>query len=152
MLPKDQVNRGFKFYRSYGYYITGIQVRGTIGNPHRSKYWYEHHPTWTPHVSYHGSWIYRVRHNSGFRYWIDDYGYTGWIHNRHIFRQDKMVYYNPGNKKTDKQLTQQNKLRQAVLKWQSLSESEKNTYRAMENYKTIHEGFCFFVSEYIKSF
>jgi len=123
-------NYGFKYYRLYGYYIAGVEVRGTIGNPHRTKYWYDAHPTWTPHVSYHGSWTYRVRQG----------------------KQEKMLYYNPGNKKTNKQLAQQDKLRQAVLKWHSLTEQEKQSYRNKENWKTIHEGFCFFVSEYIKKF
>jgi len=142
----------FKFYNTFYNYVVGMQIKGTIGNPHRSKFWYDHHPMWTPHISPYGGWTYRIRHTYGFRYWIEGYGYTPWSQGRHKVIQDKMKYYNPGNKKTDKQLIQQNKLRQAVLKWQSLSEQEKNTYRAMENYKTIHEGFCFFVSEYIKSF
>jgi len=146
------MNKGFNFYRAYGYYLVGVQIRGTIGNPHRAKFWYDHHPTWTPRVPEIGSWTYRIRHNNGYRFYILGYGYSAWIHNRHTTIQDKMKYYNPGNKKSDKQLIQQNKLRNAVLKWQSLTEQEKNTYRAMENYKTIHEGFCFFVSQYIKNF
>jgi len=123
------VNYGFKYYRSFGYYILGAEIRGTISNPYRPKFWYETHQTWTLHISPYGSWTYRVRNG----------------------KQQKYVYKNPGNKGTSAQLNQQNKLRQAVLKWHSLTETEKKEWRDKRTGHKVMSGFNFFVSEYIKS-
>jgi len=123
------INPGYRFYQLYGYYIVGIKVRGTIGNPNKTKYQLLHHPTWHIHIPKNGSITYQLIHNRQIAY---PYRYTL-------------------NKKTPAQVAQQEKLRHGVLAWQALPEATRQHYRNTESRHTIKEGFCYFLSKYIKS-
>ena len=98
----------------------------------------------------------------GFNYYNEFYGYfvadkiRGTIGKKIIYhvqngRQRKWAYYIPFDPKTETQLRLRDILRQAVLLWQNLSESERNFYRENIPPGKSMTGFNFFISNYINT-
>jgi hypothetical protein len=95
-----------------------------------------------------------------FNYSHSYYGYVvatqirGTIGKKYTFQrihniQIKYPYYKPADPKTPAQLNQRNKIRLAVLAWQTLIEEQKNFYRKKEPIRPIMSGYNFFIREYI---
>ena len=64
--------------------------------------------------------------------------------------QIKRRWKKPRNPRSDKQQANRWKIKQAVLAWKALPESEWNYYRGLEPFKKIMSGYNFFVSNYVK--
>ena len=65
-------------------------------------------------------------------------------------KQIKYKYVVPGNPRTYLQQLNRWRMKQAVLSWQSLTDSVKNFYRSKEPFKKIMSGYNYYISAYIR--
>lgn len=73
------------------------------------------------------------------------------IYRRRSNQQQKYPYVVPSNPRTPTQQNNRNKIRLAVLAWQSLTDQQKKFYSDKEPITPTMSGYNFFISEYVKS-
>ncbi len=64
--------------------------------------------------------------------------------------RERMPFYEPTNPRTEKQQANRQKIADAVLAWQNLTEQEKNNYNKEARFRQ-YTGYNLFVKRYLKN-